>query len=161
MMTRRVAPIAVVLLALTWGGLLSGCQPRPAKAPPVFDAVRKNDVAAVNRYLKDGGDPNLADANGDTLLYVAAGPKGGAAVTAALLAGGAQPEAGNRDGRTPLQNAAGWCSTDVVAALLSGGADPLRPGGNGKTAFDSVCASPADRRAATLELLNGGISGGK
>ena len=59
------------------------------------------------------------------------------AVTAALLAAGADPNAGNQFGAIPLHTAAKYNrNLAVIAALLEAGADPNARDDNGKTPVD-------------------------
>ena len=103
----------------------------------IFDAVSNNDAAYVQRWLKEGGDPNLKDSSGQSLLYVATGPKGGNAVLAALLRAGANPNEGAH-GYTPLMNAASWVDLTAVQLLLKHGADPKLRNSRGQVALDVV-----------------------
>lgn len=153
---RRVAAAGLALAVL----VLVGCQPRSPREKAIVEAVRHNQADKVQAYLDKGGDPDATDAHGNPLLYIASGPRGGRDVVRVLLAGGADPRATSGRGRTVLQNAAGWCEAEIVSALIAAGADPHRSGKDGKTALDGVCAAPKSRRAATLEALGQGASGG-
>lgn len=144
----RLTGIALAVLLV-----LGGCQQRAGQEDEVIVAVRGNDAAAVQTYLDGGGDPNLTSREGDPLLYIAAGPKGGVEVMRLLIANGADLELAADNGRTPLANAAGWCDTARVALLLQAGAS-VRPlavadGGLG----ESACKQPEALRQQTLELL--------
>ncbi|WP_051332342.1 ankyrin repeat domain-containing protein [Cucumibacter marinus] len=146
----------LVLGAMLALATVSGCE-RPPPDPPIARDVRNNDVEAVRAYLAEGGDPNAEDGDGDSLLYISAGPRGGAAVMALLLEAGADPEKGSGERRSALQNAAGWCTPRQVQMLVDAGADPLKKGWNGKTPLDEVCAAPEDRRQEVIEILERAI----
>ena len=133
--------------------VLVACQAANTDEHPVFSFVRNNDAGRVGQYLAEAGDPNLKNGNGDSLLYVASGAKGGIDVVRLLLLGGADPDAISRQGRTALHTAAGWCNTDIVAALLESGARVDIKNDEGKLAIDVVCSQPRDRRDPVLALL--------
>lgn len=133
--------------------ILAGCQQRAVAENDIFTVVRSNNADRLTQYLAEGGDPDLVDSQGDSLLYLATGAKGGIEVTRVLVTGGAQIDLANADGRTPLHNAAGWCNVDIVAVLVAGGADLDAVDGSGKSVEETVCARPADRRAETLILI--------
>ena len=66
----------------------------------LLDAVKSGDVSKVSSLLP-GADVNMRDAEGDTLLMVAANT-GNLAMVKALLAAGADINATNEVGWTPL-----------------------------------------------------------
>lgn len=142
----------VVSVALV-AALAGGCQNRNAQEAEIVAKVRDNDGAAVTAFLAQGGDANATDRLGNPLIYIASGPKGGTQVLGILLAAGANPNAEAANGRSALQNAAGWCDLAAVDLLVNAGAEIDRVGGNGKRARDAVCVAPADRRAAVLSRL--------
>lgn len=133
-------------------GLLGACQPRQ-KNDPIIRAVSLNDTALVQQYLAEGGDPNFESRDGNPLIYVAAGPRGGAAVADLLLKAGANPDAFSEEGRTALQNAASWCAVETIVLLLNAGADLDLLSKDGETALDVVCKSPANKRDVVIEAF--------
>lgn len=141
---------AMIILVAT----LSGCQSR-VENPAVVPAVSLNDVAAVSAYLAGGGDPDLTSRDGDPLLYIAVGPRGGAEVASLLIEAGADVNGVSADGRPILHNAASWCVAEVASLLLAGGADVTQTDKAGKQVFEAVCKQPVDRRDAMLDLLLG------
>lgn len=88
-------------------------------AEPLFDAIQKNDSAAVKRLLARGADPNARDAGGTPALMTAV-LFADAACVQALLDRGADPNAADRAGATALM----WAIPDLakVKLLLDRGA---------------------------------------
>ena len=111
-MIHRIWP-ALALLVLALGA----CQPRAVPNDPIIASVRANDAAAIAAYIANGGDVNLKDREGNPLLYIASGPQGGPEAVAALIAAGARVDTRSAKGRTPLENAVGWCDIQMVQLL--------------------------------------------
>lgn len=132
--------------------LVTGCQSRRGNAPIVRSVVL-NDVDKVSQYLAEGGDADFTSHNGNPLLYIAAGSKGGVEVAALLIKAGADVNGQSKSGRTILQNASSWCDLAMVSLLLKSGADVNLVGKNGKSALDALCKSPADSREPVLQVL--------
>jgi hypothetical protein len=86
-----------------------------APRPPIIDAVKASDVAAVRRLLKEGADVSAADVDGTTALHVAV-LNNAADVAGMLLRAGARVDARNRYGVTPLRLAAASGAGDGHAA---------------------------------------------
>jgi ankyrin repeat protein len=102
--------------------------------------------AQVDRLLRAGADPAVADADGTTPLY-AAGVHGAADTARSLLEAGAPADAesaGLGAEGTPLCAAACWGHTETVRILLAHGADPnLREDhGTGLTPLEWASAGP-------------------
>jgi len=89
----------------------------------VFDLVRDGEASRVAEYV-DGGVPvNLTNANGDTLLLLAAYHEH-PDVVRVLLDRDADPDRVNGRGQTALVAAVFRQNLGVVEALLAAGADP-------------------------------------
>ena len=98
---------------------------------PLHYAARYEEAAA---RLDAGDDPNQADRDGFTPLHFAA-QRGSLEVLRLLLDRGAEVDARNRFGNTPLFvavfNSQG--RGDLIALLRERGADPLRANHSGQT----------------------------
>jgi len=89
----------------------------------VFDLVRTGDAATVAAYVDRGVPVDLTNANGDTLLLLAAYHEHPDLVRA-LLERGADPNPVNGRGQTALVAAVFRQNLAIVEALLGAGADP-------------------------------------
>lgn len=121
--------------------------------PPIVSPVLDNFTTSIESYARNGGDLNQANCAGETLVYLATGPRGGHSVLRALVRNGADPDKGRPDGRTPLMNAASQCRSESVSVLLEFGADPNLKDADGKTALDLVCTEPGDEHDAIVAAL--------
>lgn len=92
-----------------------------AEDPPLIEAVRHGDAAAV-RSLLPGAEVNVPAADGTTALHWAVWGDD-REIVGMLLRAGADPKATNRYGVPPLQIAAINGSAGIAALLLEAGAD--------------------------------------
>ena len=96
--------------------LLVGCG---VKAPDIslFEAALEGDLDAVKQHIAAGTDLNLKDPNPNnnaaTALEMAAA-FGKTDVAIALIEGGADLDARNKDGATPLHAASFLCYPEIV-----------------------------------------------
>ena len=113
------------ITAIVTAALLVGCG---VKAPDIslIEAALAGDIDAVKQHIAAGTDLNLKDPNPDgakdTALGVAAA-FGQTDVAIALIEGGADLDARNKDGATPLHIASFLCYPEIVQALVDKGAD--------------------------------------
>ncbi|WP_433874590.1 ankyrin repeat domain-containing protein [Sinomonas atrocyanea] len=94
-----------------------------ALAGKLFDAARAGDETVLRAYLDAGAPASLANQSGDTLVMLAA-YHGHAGAVRLLGERGADVEAANDRGQTPLAGAVFKDYGDVVDALLALGASP-------------------------------------
>ena len=99
-------------------------------APPLIEAVKNADDAAVRQLLQERVDVNAPDPDGTTALHWAAHRNDGETVDL-LIRNGAKTTATNRYGVTPLALAAENGNSAIIERLLVAGADPngVLPGG--------------------------------
>ena len=124
--------------------LLVGCGEAPPPKPPdisLFEAALEGDLDAVKQHIAAGTDLNLKDpnpvGNKDTALGMAAA-FGKTDVAIALIEGGADLDARNKDGNTPLHSASFLCYPDIVPALVDKGADKNARNNSGSTPLEGV-----------------------
>jgi Ankyrin repeats (3 copies) len=119
--------LSIAMLVLS---VATGCGGRP-ELPALHSAARQGDVAAIASLLAAGAPVDEpGGVNGWTPLQHAIHKNQPAAVKA-LLAAGADANAGSNPassshagGVTPLMMAAGYGQLEIVEALLAAGADP-------------------------------------
>lgn len=115
-MRRLIAPLAV---------LLAGAGAAGGGAPPLVDAARNADAAAIRALLAQGASAGATDVDGTTALHWASYRDHPEAVDL-LLRAGAAVNAATDLGVTPLWLAAENGSPAMVRRLLRAGADPDR-----------------------------------
>ena len=136
-MKQYITPIIAAALFL-------GCGEAPPPKPPdisLFEAALEGDLDAVKQHIAAGTDLNLKDpnpeGNKDTALAMAAA-FGKTDVAIALIEGGADLDARNKDGTTPLHSASFLCYPDIVQALVDKGADKNARNNSGSTPLEGV-----------------------
>ena len=113
---RRLGVSLLVVCALC-------ASPGAQGTPPLVDAVKRGDHAAVRALLRNKAVVNQAEADGTTALHYAVQANDQQLVTA-LIGAGANVKAANRYGLRPITLAATNGSEPIVSALLKAGADP-------------------------------------
>jgi ankyrin repeat protein len=114
----KLLPICGMLLVLA-----AACTSAPA-APLLVDALKAGDLAAVQKALQEGGDPNAAETDGTTALHWAV-QMNRLDMVSALIAAGADVNVKNRFGAPPLMLAATNGNASITDAMLRAGADAL------------------------------------
>lgn len=89
----------------------------------LFDLARQGDAARLGAYVDAGAPVDLTDADGNTLLMLAA-YHDQADTVRELIARGADVDALNQRGQSPLAGAVFKQADAVIAALREAGADP-------------------------------------
>jgi ankyrin repeat protein len=146
----RSTTVRLVLAVLVlFGPAATGT--RLIAGPSLFDALRRNDLTAVNALVAQGADVNAADATGATPLMYAALYAGPECLTA-LIDRGASVNAANAYGSTPLMRAA--ARTENVKLLVRRGADV------NARASDDVTAVVATARYSNVDAMQFLIASG-
>jgi len=89
----------------------------------MFDAARNGDASLLSAALEAGLPVNLTNAQGNTLLMLAA-YAGQVELTQTLVTKGADVNCANDRGQSPLAGAVFKGYDEVVHVLVAGGADP-------------------------------------
>jgi uncharacterized protein len=92
-------------------------------AHQMFDLARSGETAQLTGYVDRGAPVNMTDADGNTLLMMAA-YHGHAELVTDLAERGADVDALNDRGQSPLAGAVFKGEDAVVHALVEAGADP-------------------------------------
>ncbi|MBT28688.1 MAG: hypothetical protein CMO01_03425 [Thalassobius sp.] len=109
--------LAVVLVA----GSLFTANAQESNIPPIFTAIQRNNVQQVESMLDSGTDPGSSDMLRNTALHQAAF-YGYEKIIELLVAKGADINAVNEAGQTPLYSAIHADHVQAVEALLNHGA---------------------------------------
>ena len=124
----------------------------------MFDAAEANDLALINKLLKQGAElecRNPYGVAGDTPLAVACARRSYEAAEA-LCAHGAELDARDYFQYTPLMLAACNGQTKICERLLALGADPSLKNKDGKTALDRARECNNPECAALLQPVTPG-----
>jgi len=125
MMSKPVIRSRALVIALALAGMGAG-----RGSQPLVEAARDGSALAVRTLLKQGADPNSAEADGTTPLHWAV-HRNDVASVGALLQAGARAKSANRYGVSPIALAAENGSAEITKRLLDAGADAnaAQPGG--------------------------------
>ncbi len=117
----------------------------------LYQATKHGKLAEIEAFLNQGGDPNLTNKNGWTLLMSAAF-KGNSRILTLLLERGASINSVNNvAGESALSIAAGSGHQKCVKILLEHGADVgVRPLGQSLLAFMKYAQHPSEE---VIQLL--------
>jgi ankyrin repeat protein len=124
-----------------------------ASRPPLVEAAKNGDRAALSLLLRNTVDVNTAEADGTTALHWAS-HRDDLESAKLLLGGGANVNAANDLGATPLWIASGNGSAAMVRMLLQAGADPNRALLLGETPL--MVASRSGSASVVEQLLSKG-----
>ena len=120
----------------------------------LWDAAMSGDVAALSTAIEEGADVNALDVrenpNGRRALNWAASYNHVDAIQI-LLANGAEINAVNRTGFTPLHHAAEESSPDAARVLIEAGADVNLPNNAGETPLERARREGHKEVASLLE----------
>ena len=110
----------------------------------LMTAYRRGNIDAMSVLLHVGGDPNIVDGNGDTLLRYAVHGHCSKEVLQAIVESGIDVNATNKNGTSALMIASRRGNIDAISVLLHVGADRNSVDGNGDTllhyAVDGECS---------------------
>ncbi len=146
---RRVTSTAVGVLLVAASGLAAG-QPG---APPLVQAARNQDVDAVRELLAGGAAASDPQADGSTALHWAVHWEQPETVDL-LITAGAEVNAGNDLGMTPIVMAGTSGNGAIVRRLLAAGAAVGAAGAGGETVL--MLAARAGSLDAVTALLEAG-----
>ncbi len=111
----------------------------PPPTTPLIEAVQRAKLADVEKALQDGADVEFkGGVNESTALIIASGKYSSAKIIALLLENGADVNATNRYGYTPLIVAARDGRADIINQLLEAGAEIEAQGQGGHTALSEA-----------------------
>ena len=131
-------------------------EPEAGQATAIRLAVQANDVAAVERAVRRGANPNARDTFGDVVLLDVREP----AMAAALVRLGADVDVRAREGGdTLLIRAARMGNAALVTVLLGAHANVHATGGTGATALDEAIRGGHEDVAALLRAAGATTDG--
>jgi ankyrin repeat protein len=122
----------------------------------LMGAARGEALDVIRLLLAKGAKADTADLNGYTALHWAVAqttrnPSVQLACICVLIDAGADPDSSNKDGITPLMNAAWFGCRDAVQELLRRGVDPQKRDKKGRIAKDLAVER---KRTDVEQLLN-------
>jgi ankyrin repeat protein len=140
----RILCCAIVAVCLTFSG-------RAATAPEILKAIRSNDLAALRAMTRQELAETRDPRNWGSLHYAAL--YGSEDALKIVLGAGADPNARNQSGATPLILAA--YSFEKTRLLVEKGADVNARANNGTTSLFVAAGSPANERTVRYLLEKG------
>ena len=146
---------------------LSELTPEEFTLPPLHQAARQRDLAALNELLGQGHDPNELDErhdNGDggnaPLWYTAQGlPGEGVPIAERLIQAGARVNEPGEHQMTALHMACSWGHADMVRCLCENGADLALRDKWGRTVEALARADYAEGQGTAIENRPAGWDG--
>lgn len=119
---RQMNQTGVIVLLLILLLIVAGCDYTSSKLNQLMQEIQQGNLASVQTYLQDGGNPN-AKAGGKTLLRISMEAKNKDAYKL-LLDSGADPDQVSSDGHTVTGRAANTDESLWLEYALEAGADP-------------------------------------
>ena len=114
-------------------------------------ACEEEKIDAINVLLRAGADPNITDANGNTVLHHTVHSDSSTEILEVLINHGADVNAKNDKNATALIKACNKGNVDVMNVLLRAGADLNIADANGNTVL--YHAAEGDNSTEILEIL--------
>ena len=138
-------------------GALEDPETNHTTAPSVAlqTAIIEGDDQAVYEHILAGNSVNTRSAMGDTPLHIAAA-MGRSYATEVLIGAGADLEAVNNSGATPLFNAAFFCHKDVLKKLIDAGGSTNITDANGTT-IQQIMSTPWEQMFPIYEMVHRSI----
>lgn len=136
-------------------------KPRDTGATPLVIASQEGQSSVVSALLRVGADPKIGTDMGDTPLHYASATLGSDSekITVDLLDAGAETDAKNAYGETPLIWAAKFGNIGATRLLLLRGADRTIEDMHGNTALARICACEEARgNNNSLQCPDGGCN---
>jgi cytohesin len=134
--------------------LRAGAAPGPADAAGETPLHRVARVRPRERLRGGGGFPYMASDAAGAWVYAC---KPAASAALLLARAGADVNAADHDGLTPLHHAASVGNALVAQVLLSRGADPLRADRADRSPLDAALAVVAKKDGRSVYYLDGGV----
>lgn len=140
--------------ALLRAGCGADCGPREQNqlASMLELAAKHGHTEVVEVLLDHGADANDADTLGWTALHFAAEDNQAKTADVLIMIAGADINAIEHMGRTPIHDAAAWSSNDVLRGRLRRGAKTNEADLDGRTALHFVCAQRPGHAIETVDL---------
>ena len=131
-------------------------EPENAQAAAIRVGAQDNDIAALERAVRRGANPNARDTFGDVVLLDVREP----AIAEALIRLGAEVDARHRDdGDTLLIRAARMGNAELVKVLLAAGANIHIENASGATALSEAIRGGHDEVVALLRAAGAATDG--
>ncbi len=141
--------VATCLSGVSCSGGQPVYRPKITNSRPLIDAVLKNDVAGVERSLRNGADPDEVDGSGWTAMIHAV-MYNEIPVVRVLIKSKANVNYRARDGSSPLYNAIAFFHIEMATLLLRNRADPNIAGPDG---IPPICDASMKEYLSGAELL--------